>query len=589
MVTDNRIRILSAVLLGFLLLEAVSILGYESTLGHRAVHLISSNTSSIECPKIPPSQPIIQIVNASSEYSYLEDHLPVLKAPAPGPTIPSSIDETAVTAASCPRFEPYNKHEQAAKTFEDNCVSVPASGGDFKVDMCQSKVLCGQGYFKIERTDKKRCEKEMRMELSWNKNLDRYLKEEVGPDAFYVEFNGPERAVFPMWTHLGDCVYKHPFRLINPGAYTVSISHAYQSFDAVNELKDSWPEPVMKQLVKDYGLSVCPQCPVLTDARVDTMTLPLCSRVEPTQGIYIRINGETEREKYKLKNYNIPYIYVPLGCRFDQRFEMHANDSCINARTYHTLINGDSQSRNVWDLMDLRLAGITAKHEYNYELNHRETSYFAAADLPAGVANRYVAKDADMPDADARKGLKRLHNVYVGTETHLASHYDKIKEWDDQKKVSSVDNFFAPFDAVMVNVGQWSASGNWAGGHFSVERFVDLIEYASNSIAVVNSRRHIYGKEQLNYVWEGINGFKIETNKDGFAAHGADWRVNYRLRIYSEFAERVWRRRGVKMMNSFDMTLPWVQYSPDSAHVTNLPALDAQVDELLHKWNLCNV
>ncbi|KAI8621258.1 hypothetical protein BC830DRAFT_1095439 [Chytriomyces sp. MP71] len=595
------IRVFAALLIAFLVVELVLILGYEKSLGHQAASKLLKSQHATDCPD-PALQastnPAYIVVNASS-FPHLDDGLPVLKVPALAPAPVESPEEMNIV--SCPKFEAYDKRAQTAKEFEDYCKPIPTNSKDFKLNICQSPVLCGQGYFKIERIDKKRCAKELAMDLSWNINVERYLKEKVGPDAFYIQFDGPERAAFGMWTHLGDCVYKHPFRLINSGAYTVKIMHAFQSFDAINELKEDWSVPIMKNLIENYKLDICPHCPVLTAAIVDAMDIPICSRYEPTQGIYLQMTMETEREKYKFDNYHYPYIYVPLGCRFDQRFELHGNDSCISARKYHVLVNGDSQSRLVWDQLDLRLAGDKTHHQENKKLGHRHTSYFSAKDIKAvdlkkrpNVTNRFGhstndGPDNDIPLDDPRFKMNRLRTNFIGTVSHMNMHYEKIKDWDDEMQVTAADKFFGNFDAILVNVGHWPASGNWAGGHFSIERYVDLIEYASNFMLVLNSRRHIFGKKAINYVWEGINAFKIEPDSDGFAAKGKDWRIDYRLRIFSDFAERTFRRRGIKMMNSFDMTLPWAQESWDKAHLYNLPALDAQVDELLHKWNICNV
>ncbi|KAJ3073604.1 hypothetical protein HDU99_001874 [Rhizoclosmatium hyalinum] len=611
-------RAIIAIVILFLAVELALMIGYEMSMGHKAASLILKpnvptpilpDGPAQECPTyhhLPASAYQNYAVLDQSELPYLEDDLPVLKLSGVSPFINSSTEYKG-SKVICPKWEAYDKRIQMKKEFEGNCHPVKIGSQDFKVDMCQSELLCGQGYFKIERLDKNICKKDMEKELSWNKQVERYFKEKIGPDAFHIQFEGPERAAFSMWSHLGNCVYKFPFRLINPGNYTVNIMHAYKSFDAVNELKEDWSKPLMANLITKYPMEVCPHCPVYTDAIVQQMHhLPLCSRDEPTQGVFLRMTMETEREKYKFDNYKHPYIYAPLGCRFDQTFELHGNDTCMSNFTTHLLINGDSQSRIVWDLLDARLAGHKESIQANEKLGNRDTLYFSTNDLKnfTQVKNRFLLKDDDeepkkkakdvnsgkvVPVSDPRRKLHRLHSKYVGFETHLYSHINPIREWDDEKKVTSGDKFYSNYDAVLVNAGHWPASGLWAGGHFSIERYVDLIEYASDFMLVLNSRRHIFGKGPINYVWEGVNAFKIDDNVEGFAAKGADWRINYRLKIYSDFAERVFRRRGIKQMNSFDITLPWSQDSPDGAHLYTLPALDAQVDELLHKWNLCRV
>jgi hypothetical protein len=67
------------------------------------------------------------------------------------------------------------------------------------------------------------------------------------------------------------------------------------------------------------------------------------------------------------------------------------------------------------------------------------------------------------------------------------------------------------------------------------------------------------------------------------------WRNHVRLKIWSEVAEEIMQRKGIRVIDSNGITLPWTPYTLDGSHFHTLPAMDALTDEILHKLNICGV
>ncbi|ORY46407.1 hypothetical protein BCR33DRAFT_128063 [Rhizoclosmatium globosum] len=129
----------------------------------------------------------------------------------------------------------------------------PFAASVFKVSQCMSRWHCGQGYFLVQRRDEELCKRMLRKDGKMRKvifddELNRKLVEDVGPDFFYLVFDGPARVAPMTWTHAGNCKTRHPFHLVNPGNYTVSLEWTHTNFSAVNEidLKGIHPSPVAR-------------------------------------------------------------------------------------------------------------------------------------------------------------------------------------------------------------------------------------------------------------------------------------------------------------------------------------------------------
>ncbi|KAJ3066406.1 hypothetical protein HDU98_010307 [Podochytrium sp. JEL0797] len=469
----------------------------------------------------------------------------------------------------------------------------------FGVQLCESKTHCGQGYFVITRNDVDVCMKEFEQDLSVNKVLDKYLKERIGPDAFHMIFDGPERAAPTMWHQTSRCVYKLPYRLTNPGTFAVSLLHAYTSFDGVNEVENKWPKVIGKNLLPaSFELSVCPSCPTFSIKNLESMELNVCGRIYSNQGVYLKMTGETEREKYKFENYKKGYIWAPLGCRYDQLFELNENSDCFNKRNYSIRLYGDSHTRVLSDTVDARLAGSTRHLSKNPKGGDRDSLFYN--DRISGTAysgdgtfaglEYSLRSSVQDPTSHVVSSVNRTRLQYI-SGPHIENLIAKQvgHDWDGEKMVTNFDKEMAEFDVLQFGFGHWASGPEENNGHFTVERWLDHVELAADYIQVMNWRRQRLGLKPMVVIWHGVNGFALKTDPDAWLIKAFDWRTNYRFKIWSMYAERaIARRAGFKMMNSFEMTFPWVQESEDGSHMHTLPAVDAQVDELLHKLNICN-
>ncbi|KAJ3291307.1 hypothetical protein HDU79_002487 [Rhizoclosmatium sp. JEL0117] len=304
----------------------------------------------------------------------------------------------------CPKWESYDLTLQTNKDFSTNCKKLDyLDPGNFTVQLCMSKRFCGQGYFVVSRVDKEQCQRDMKIQVSRTPKFDKYVKDEIGPDTFMLIFDGPERAAPAMWRHLGNCDYKIPFRLTNP---------------------------------------------------------------DPTQGVFLRMTGETARERLYAKGYNHTYIYEPLGCRFDQLFTLHGNDSCLSKRNNYIRILGDSQTRALWHAIEARLSGTEEPVLKNVKSENYQawrTKYFNHADLavyPDALASVQAGNNG-FEGGDPRNSLNGTTLDYEGSN-HLEWFYSRAEEMEQR---------MATYDALIVNAGHWQASGYSSGvfGRYTTE------------------------------------------------------------------------------------------------------------------------
>ncbi|KAI9334441.1 hypothetical protein BDR26DRAFT_988751 [Obelidium mucronatum] len=339
------------------------------------------------------------IISAATDVD--SDELPSLKREAIVETI---LDLTALLNAGkdlvCPKWEAFDHRVQSAKNFDNNCQLMDAHHSELSVQLCTSKVFCGQGYF---------------LELIRLVELDAYFKKQLGPDSFHVIFDGPERASSSMWKHLGDREYKMSFRLTNTGIFKVQLIHVHHSFLAVNEVMEGWHNPLMKQMLSNQTeLVVCPQCS----------------------------KYKTPREVAGFKSHGYPYIWEPLGCRFDQRFQEHSNSSCHSKNSQFIGIFGDSHTRVLTLGLAARLGGASGNVLKNIKYHHILNKFFSLEDLKANSSSVLGFELLNVEPADLA-----ISEIYKGlTSTEIEYKYYKYinrfidtgsyRNWNAAKSVS---------------------------------------------------------------------------------------------------------------------------------------------------------
>ncbi|TPX63580.1 hypothetical protein CcCBS67573_g08634 [Chytriomyces confervae] len=491
----------------------------------------------------------------------------------------AGASETAWTRTlTCPRWEAYDKRIQEDKDFSGSCKQIGSQNG-FNTTMCMSQRFCGQGYILVERLDKELCDAAFNQTVSADAGFDQYVKERVGPDSFYLVFNGNERNAPATWTHIARCTYKIPFRLTNPGSYSVQLFHTHENFAPINEVQPVWPKAFLNNLVaNEYTMDVC--LPIFTPKTVRNMNLPLCSRSDPQQGVYLKMTFETERETMRHAIHQMPFICDRVN---------------FNIGVY-----GDSHSRTLWNGIHSRLSankkplGIFKLTEGGYRM-YNPADMKSKLNLTDEEIQTHQSGRIDMSNPINKdpfnETIAHLDVKYKGlTHINIFTDASYFQKWDSsfgKSGASLTDITLFPHDAVIINVGQWAASGPGLGGHFSTKRYTDLLRYAANEIELVQQRRPSLPAKPLDFIWLGITAFPVIADPNHFRVGERDWRTNHRLRIWSEYSEGLFRDMDIKSMNAFDISHPWILESRDKAHFYDLPAMDALVDEALHKLNIC--
>ncbi|KAJ3209142.1 hypothetical protein HDU82_001330 [Entophlyctis luteolus] len=488
-----------------------------------------------------PSEPLMPMT---------QDSLPLFEEfPAPARFADSTFnfdDSVPTTAPQCAKWEAFDLRLQQEKVFR-KCSTIDSNDDRFDVQLCMSERFCGQAYFLIERRNKETCAKDYSTSISRNQRYESYLKEKYGPDLFHIMLSGPEKASSSMWQHLGNCTYKIPFRVVNPGIYNVTILLAYEQFRGFSEIGDDWPQTSMDSILpNDFVIDICSDiCAPFTSKQVsEDFSLPICSRTEPQQGVYLPISNETVRERKYESMYGHKYIWEPLGCRFDQRFESRGNDSCLNLRDFALKIYGDSQIRGAWFALDARLSGVDEPVLNNIKWERAFAKFFNPADIDKNKYPNLTSKieeafrkgeiehnDTQLAEQDPRALLK---GVTLGLEfwSHMEGFTD-VKYFRDHKegKGTPIEIELAPYDAVVFNGAHWPSAGQWQGGHFTTERYVRLIEYAATYMQEIGERRPSEGYKPIDFVWFGANAMTLIPGPKHKHIDWKDWRNIFRLKV----------------------------------------------------------
>jgi hypothetical protein len=95
--------------------------------------------------------------------------------------------------------------------------------------VCYTEGTCNQFTVRIRRTSAKECrEQERTPDPSEDPALTRWMREQRGPDAFYIKTDGAERYASESAMYEGQCTYSFDVRLKNPGDTYMSIWWTYE-------------------------------------------------------------------------------------------------------------------------------------------------------------------------------------------------------------------------------------------------------------------------------------------------------------------------------------------------------------------------
>jgi hypothetical protein len=129
--------------------------------------------------------------------------------------------------SSCPSV--YNTGRPPTDRSAFKCHTVPSKIPLFELEVCYAEGTCNQFTLRIKRTSAEACrEQEATPDPSEDPVLTKWMREQRGPDGFYLKTDGAERyaSVYP--TYEGQCTYSFDVRLKNPGDVYVSIWWEYE-------------------------------------------------------------------------------------------------------------------------------------------------------------------------------------------------------------------------------------------------------------------------------------------------------------------------------------------------------------------------
>lgn len=268
------------------------------------------------------------------------------------------------------------------------CEEIPSALDDFRVELCRSPRACDAFTLRISRTDPVACEAALRSNLqdpSEEEPWAAWMRDERGPDGFFLRVDGVQRLGTEHAVHEGACSYRFDIALQNAGRVYLNAAHYFENYNAYNERNKSWAEvldrPLFSKLVAlDVCASGCPtySAPKQNSSR-DVFTLgdqpdshhllddflPPCTGDDPIPGVYV------PQHPLDALNAPVPYFgvlkrpvygryrFVPEGCRFRHAGLRYGDPSVCTRQAAKILVIGDSHGRIAYDAMVHRLSGKT--------------------------------------------------------------------------------------------------------------------------------------------------------------------------------------------------------------------------------------
>ncbi|KAI8805400.1 hypothetical protein BJ742DRAFT_820305 [Cladochytrium replicatum] len=406
------------------------------------------------------------------------------------------------------------------------------------------------------------CEAMLAKSVSENTQTEEELRYHFGPDSFHLKLYGPQKYGVTVSRYVGDCTYELAFRLHNPGEYHVNLWHTYTNYDHINEMVDQWPPLLLQPILQNHRIKICSGCKgisipqrsttfgALSNSRSDlnhepSEILPLCSRSDPTDGIYLPALPNTS---FTSKPNN--YTFTPFRCRYDQTFGPRDDISCLSlgyGKKLTIVFIGDSHTRVAFEGVSRRIRGDTTPFAETPKWEEHEETY-------GRIVLRYI--------------LDPFLRVRIRDPA-----------------------LFNDADAVVFQVGQWPAASTLRGGHWSLEMYEKHVSNVLEQMAIRNPMMRDASHGPLKLIWQGLTSFPYRT--DQTIIDLKDWRTNERLWLFEQKATRAIDRIRQRIdytlarIDSFSLTLPMNDVTPDLSHYFGTDALDAIVTEILHKLDVC--
>ena len=110
-----------------------------------------------------------------------------------------------------------------------SCSSLPSLNTDFHLELCHDPTLCNSFSVNIRRVNASACQlAEGVAEPSTDPNLNTFMRNERGPDAFLIRTDGAERFASVWSKYNGSCAYTFDVDLRNAGDVYLQVWRTFQ-------------------------------------------------------------------------------------------------------------------------------------------------------------------------------------------------------------------------------------------------------------------------------------------------------------------------------------------------------------------------
>ncbi|KAI8610393.1 hypothetical protein BC830DRAFT_1172740 [Chytriomyces sp. MP71] len=364
---------------------------------------------------------------------------------------------------------------------------------------------------------------------SMDEDTDAWIKNTLGPDAFHLQFDGPARLVAAPSRFLPPCTYIFEVSVPLDGIYNLTLLHVATDFGAMVEVGQK----------ADF----VPRARVLVRSR-DVFFVPPPRKVQLEEASKLRCDRLLGAEKGS-------FVKVWMGAKVSpEPFLMHRNDSCFDARVHSVLFAGDTRMKELYAWVARRLRGDPA---------------YAPAES------------------------KSLHTF--GSNLTMTWMQDDFLRGIMSDPIATLD----AHDKLVFGFGHAPFLRAAEEGHWKMNQIKTHLKNVLEVLTSYAADRHARGLPLFQLVLTGPPAFPLcapateETPACSEIQSKVGWRSSDRLRTSTATWKALASERDVAFVDAFAATVPWILETSVEGTVVGSPGMQAVVDEVLHRINLCDV
>lgn len=385
------------------------------------------------------------------------------------------------------------------------------------------------------------------------KELERAVRESIGPDEISVEFEGAE-LLFLRQQHLGGCTYKFDYNVSVGGLYLLRVRLLRQHYAALDEFQYHHPEVHFDDLLGLTSAWVAFALPLApAPAPAPQASLPPCNYTasgETARGRWVwrgggEAGGGEGRGGGRALFLASPYVACPKALRDRRVPEFRAGGSgrtwIVDPRQFEWLPY-ECQEREV---RGREAGGCLGGKRILFSGDSHMRVHFNA-----------VLKEACNITSAAQKGFHTSQCHLLPAESPcphatLCLDHNMLGWMDASLNVGQ-------WDVIVANVGQHAAAGaeHWPVGEYGrhVSAFLSALKLQMKAQTVSPTR----------LIWFATPAMVVV--RDEVVRGSLDWRTNPRLALYDLQARAVLSELGrelgawrVGVQDAFNLTLPMVE------------------------------